>query len=188
MMAVRFWRSDNLSYRAFSFVAPRARASWPGWALLLLGAVTLALAARQWLDLRTEADLARVRLENRKALAPPERATVPVVTMTPEMELREQERRQILRVLQLEWPTLFAALESAQTADVALLTIQPDARRGLLVLTGEARDMAAVIDYQRHLTRGLRDVVLTTHEVQELNPHKPVRFSVSARWNTGDGQ
>lgn len=186
-MAQRFWRSDRFSWGSFAFLAPRPRPGWPGWALLLLGSVTLALATRQWLELNTEAELAQVRLDNRRALAPPERAPAPVVTLSPEMEARERERQQILRILQLDWPALFAALENAQTADIALLTIQPDARRGLLVMTGEARDMGAVIDYQRRLTAGLRDVVLTTHEVQEQNPHKPVRFTVSARWAAGEG-
>jgi len=35
-MAIRHWRSDNLHFRNFSFVAPRALARWPGWTLLLI--------------------------------------------------------------------------------------------------------------------------------------------------------
>ena len=185
-MAIRHWRSDNLHFRTFSFVGPRPLARWPGWTLLLIGTLTLALAARHWAGLRTEVDLARIRLENREALAPPERSTTPTITVTPEMEARAHERELIMRALHLDWPGLFAALEKAQTPNIALLTLQPDSRRGTLLMTGEARDMAAVIDYQSRLNAGLRDVVLITHEVQEQNPHKPVRFTVTALWGAGD--
>lgn len=185
-MAIRHWRSDNLQFRTFSFLAPRPVARWPGWTLLLVGTLTLALAGQRWAELRSEVELARIRLENREALAPPERSTTPTIVVTPEMEARQRERQLIVRALKLDWPALFGALEKAQTPNIALLTIQPDSRRGTLVMTGEARDMAAVIDYQRRLNDGLRDVVLTTHEVQEQNPHKPVRFTVTALWGEGE--
>lgn len=184
-MALKFWRSDNLHYRRFSFVAPRPTAGWPGWALLLVGSVTLALAATNWISLRDQLRWAQVRLDERQALAPPERAARPVVELTPEQELLKREQAQILATLKLNWQSLFGALEQAQTADVALLSIAPDARRGTVLLNGEGRNMAAVIDYQRRLANQLQDVVLVTHEEQEQNPFKPVRFSATARWTAG---
>lgn len=186
-MGLKHLRSDNLHFRHFSFLAPRPMAGWPGWALLLIGSLTFALAAQRWITLRDELDLAQVRLEARQDLAPPERTPLPVAELTPEMEAQQKERQRIVGTLRLDWQGLFTVLEKAQNPDIALLTIQPDARRGTLLLTGEARNMASVIAYQRRLHQGLDDVVLTTHEVQEQNPHQPVRFTVTARWGEGVG-
>lgn len=185
-MGMKHLRSDNLRFSNFAFLGPRRLAGWPGWALLLIGSITLAVAAQRWITLRNDLAFAQIRLENREALAPPERSTTPTITITPEMEARQRERQLIVNALHLDWQALFGTLERAQNADIALLSIQPDSRRGTLILSGEARNMAAVIGYQRRLNDGLRDVVLTTHEVQEQNPHKPVRFTITGFWGPGE--
>lgn len=169
-----------------AFIAAGRPASWLGWVLLLVGALTSAAAMNRWLNERDQLEIAQTRLSNRVALMPPERAAKPRIEITPEMEAQAREQRSIETALNRDWPGLFARLERTLGADIALLTVQPDARRGTFVVTGEARNVAALIAYEQRLDRQFGDVVLSTHEVQEMHPHKPVKFSMSARWGQGE--
>ena len=92
----------------------------------------------------------------------------------------------IIRQLNLPWDKLFTALESTENNQVALLAIQPDTRKQLIHLSGEARNLEAVLDYLAQL-RGqetLAQIALTSHEIKLQDPDKPVRFSLSAKWAT----
>lgn len=92
----------------------------------------------------------------------------------------------IIRQLNLPWDKLFMALESTANDRVALLAIQPDTRKQLIQLSGEARNMEAVLDYLAQLRsqETLEQIVLTGHEIKLQDPDKPVRFSLSAKWTT----
>lgn len=184
-MGIKNVRSDRLSFKDFSFIGPKRSPSLVGWVLLLIGTIAIAFTVDRWSASKDALDLANIRLQTRLAMIPAERAVKPVVEITPEMEMKAQQEQQITKALNLNWEQLFAALEVSQTNDISLLSLQPDPRRGLVMLNGEARNMAAVITYQRKLTANLHDVVLTTHEVQQQNPQQPVRFSISARWHEG---
>ena len=92
----------------------------------------------------------------------------------------------IVRQLNLPWDKLFMALESTANNQVALLSIQPDTRKQQIHLSGEARNLEAVLDYLAQL-RGqetLAQIVLTSHEIKLQDPDKPVRFSLSSKWAT----
>ncbi|WP_018989396.1 PilN domain-containing protein [Aromatoleum toluclasticum] len=84
------------------------------------------------------------------------------------------------------WQALFATLESLASDDVALLSLTPDARKGQLRITAEARDLGAMLAYHRKLedTAVLRDVSLVNHEFAEQVQGRPVRFSLVASWVT----
>lgn len=90
----------------------------------------------------------------------------------------------IIRQLNLPWDKLFMALESTANDRVALLAIQPDTRKQLIHLSGEARNLEAVLDYLAQLRNQetLVQIVLTGHEIKLQDPDKPVRFSLSAKW------
>lgn len=92
----------------------------------------------------------------------------------------------IIRQLNLPWDKLFLALESTANDRVALLAIQPDTRKQLIQLSGEARNLEAVLDYLAQLRsqETLEQIVLTGHEIKLQDPDKPVRFSLSAKWAT----
>lgn len=184
-MGIKNVRSDRLSFKDFSFIGPKRSPSWVGWILMLAGTVAIGFAVDRWSTSKDALELANIRLQTRLSMIPAERAVKPVVEITPEMEMKTHQEEQITKALALDWEQLFAALEASQTNDISLLSLQPDPRRGLVMLNGEARNMAAVIAYQRKLTTNLHDVVLTTHEVQQQSPQQPVRFTISARWNEG---
>lgn len=82
------------------------------------------------------------------------------------------------------WEALFAALEAAQSDDVALLGISPDATRGVVRIAGEARRREAILAYLERLGQGqvLSDVVLVEDQLQQQDPDKPFRFMLAADW------
>jgi Tfp pilus assembly protein PilN len=86
--------------------------------------------------------------------------------------------------LTLPWTELFNALESANSSNVALLGIEPDARKRLVRLSGEAKNQAAMFAYIRQLqaNKAMTSVYLRHQQVQEQDPEKPVRFTLDASW------
>lgn len=91
---------------------------------------------------------------------------------------------EVIGQLTLPWDPLFAAVENAADKDVALLAIQPDRRKGMVAIGGEAKNIAAMLDYMRRLgeEKPLKQVALLSHQVQQQDPQHPVRFNLSAKW------
>ena len=60
--------------------------------------------------------------------------------------------------------------------------MEPDLRKGTVTISGEAKDLAALLDYIKQL--GTRDVfgsvLLQNHQIQQADPEKPMRFSLLA--------
>jgi len=87
--------------------------------------------------------------------------------------------------LSLQWDNLFTALESNPDEDIALLSIQPDARSGTALISGEGKDYASVLHYTAKLAaaKTLRDVYLVRHEMRPADEwRRPLAFAVSAAW------
>ncbi len=105
-------------------------------------------------------------------------------TGSKEAQLALHEAEAVVRELRQPWDGLFAAIEDAKTDDVALLSVDPDANRGLLRIGGEARRREAMLDFVQRLEGEgvLHDVLLVEHAIQLQNRDKPVRFSISATW------
>ncbi len=103
---------------------------------------------------------------------------------TPEVRAQVQKANGVLQQMNVPWGELFASVESAEGADVALLTVQPDPRSRSVTLAGVARSLPAVLGYMQRLerTKRLHDVVLASHEVKAKEPGQPVAFAVSASW------
>jgi Tfp pilus assembly protein PilN len=89
--------------------------------------------------------------------------------------------------LNLPWRDLQDALASATPPEIALLALEPDARKRVLKITAETKDSDAMIAYIAQLKQqelfGTR-VQLLRHEINELDPNKPLRFQVEASWST----
>ncbi len=91
---------------------------------------------------------------------------------------------QVIEALNVPWGQLVEAFESRDPGQVALLAIEPDARKRVVRITGEVRTLALLPDYLELLGRKplLREVILLEHQVQLQDPQKPVRFVVQAAW------
>ncbi len=92
--------------------------------------------------------------------------------------------RETVERLSMPWGTLFAALESSASEDVALLGIEPDPKAGTVLISGDSKDYLAALAYVLNLSRGgtLTGVQLVRHEAKPNDPQAPVSFAVSAAW------
>ena len=95
------------------------------------------------------------------------------------------QAKETVERLGLPWAKLFSALESAASDQVALLAIEPDAKSGKVLISGDSKDYLAALTYVLNLskTSGLADVQLVRHEVKKNDPQHAVSFQVSAAWS-----
>ena len=169
---------------------PRRRASPLGWSLLAGGVVLVlsCIVIQQHLSEETEQQQGHLQPAQRVLTGD----TGSKVSLTP-AETREQaqnlaEMRKVSQQLRRPWERLFATLESMPRDNIALLTLTPDARKGQLRISAEARDLDAMLDFHRRLEASdeLSDVSLLSHEIVANVPEHPVQFNLSATWEIGD--
>lgn len=159
------------------YLAPARRARWPG--IVLLG-VSLALTGHL-LVRYAEARQQLVRLEAATGLLSPLRgAGTPLPRERLESEAKAADA--VVRELSVPWAKLIGALEQASARDIALLQLEPHADQRRLRLTAEATDRRAMFAYLGRLEAApaLAEVHLVSHEVQNDDPRRPIRFSLQA--------
>lgn len=100
------------------------------------------------------------------------------------------EMRRITAQMNLPWDGLFSMLEVQPRKDIALLTLAPDARKGQLRITAEARDLPAMLAFHRALEESdaLSDVSLLNHEIVAEQAEHPIRFNLLATWGVKDAR
>jgi len=86
--------------------------------------------------------------------------------------------------LNLPWGDLHDAVKAATPASVALLALEPDAKRRVLRMTAEARSSDDMLAYVERVAdqEWFEGVVLTRHEINEQDPNRPIRFQFEAQW------
>ena len=86
--------------------------------------------------------------------------------------------------LNLPWRALHDAIGAATPPAIAMLALEPDARKRSMRITAEAKTSDAMIDYVEELKRQelFADVVLTRHEINEQDANRPIRFQIEAQW------
>jgi hypothetical protein len=86
--------------------------------------------------------------------------------------------------LNVPWNSLFVALESIQSPNVAITGILPNQKKQQLEVTGEARNVQAMLGYVESLEdlAMLEHVTLQKHQVNETHSYRPVRFVILAEW------
>lgn len=184
---------------AIDFAPPSLARSWyrlgpRGWAVLAIGlllcAAAIALGAQMLARQRAlETQLALVRsAANRPAAAA--LASAAMAAAAPPLAISAARAAAVnAAILQLNvpWPALRGAIAAATPPTVALLALEPEARRRSLKMTAETRDANAMVAYVEQLKRQelFGDVLLLRHEINEADPNRPVRFEIDATWNTG---
>lgn len=103
------------------------------------------------------------------------------ITFAPEKRKALQES---VTTLTMPWSALFEAIEATQHKDVTLLTLEPNAKKQQVMMTGEAKNLQLALQYVAQLQQQpvLSQVFLQKHSVDESNVSKPVRFTVLAKW------
>lgn len=169
------------------FATPQVRGRQFGTLLVVAGLVLAAVVYGRYAEVREDHDRWEARLSDTQRLA---RRALPglVPEAAPSRELAQELRRanQVLDDLTLDWDGLFVDVESAVSADVALLGMQPKAGSGVVLIDGEARDWNALLTFLARLeaTPRLSKAHLLTHEVRRTDPQQPVGFKVQATWTS----
>ena len=160
------------------FRAPRIT-----WALLW-GAIVLApstitshIQYRERLQ-QHERRVARVAA----ATAAPAAAPAPVRPPLPAAQVTAVNAT--VRQLNLPWRALHDAIQAATPATVALLALEPDAKKSSVRITAEAKSSDEMIAYVEQLRAvdWFSGVLLTRHEINEQDPNRPIRFQIDAQW------
>lgn len=96
--------------------------------------------------------------------------------------LEVKQANQVVRQLGLPWNALFQAVESSGGKEIALLSLEPDLKKGMVKIGGEARDFDALLNYVKELSARemFGSVMLQHHQIQQDIAQTPVRFSLVA--------
>lgn len=167
---------------ALDHFRPAPRVTAAGLAVLVAALLAAALLAVWQRNLVAEIEL----LELQQAQVAPRRPAAARASIDPS-RLDDAARRaqQVALELRLPWLQLFDAVEAAaDPAAVALLSIEPDARRSALRISGEARSKKAMLDYMRRLGEQAPMVraVLESHQQRAAGSGGPVQFTLVATW------
>lgn len=95
---------------------------------------------------------------------------------------------QLLQQFNTPWESLLDGLEAAATESVALLSMQPNARQGDVILTGEAARYSDILAYIERLKMqpAFSQAYLTSHAVAEDTPGEPVHFTILLKWRAAE--
>jgi len=166
------------------------RTALAAWVLVGLGASLLAgaIVLTQGFDQQQAALDHQLEAFERQLGKRPEHTS----TLTPAQSREQTEKlaqmRSVSQQLQRPWERLFNMLEALPQDDVALLTLTPDARKGQVRISAEARDLEAMLTFHKRLEASgeLRDVSLLNHEIMAKQAEHPVQFNLSATWEIGN--
>lgn len=155
-----------------------------GTILLLLAIVALLITGQHYYRLTAQLSDWQTsqgkfeRAANRQAQAKPKHRE------GPEMMQEIMQANKILRQMSLPWERLFQAVESSVSREVTLLGMEPDIERHSVRISCEAKNIAAMLNYIKRLElrHEFGSVYLQSHQIQEKDPEKPVRFSLIAAW------
>jgi Tfp pilus assembly protein PilN len=163
------------------FVRSRRRYSWHGALLLVGGIVAAAFGVQQYFA----AERAVTALERELAmLARGAGNGTGRNADLDQLRARIVLANQVVRKKTVPWDGLFRDIENASDSRIGLLAVQPDAASGLVRISGEARDAAALTDYITRLEAqpSLRNVHLAGHEIKVNQGRPVVRFDLNATW------
>ncbi len=95
-----------------------------------------------------------------------------------------KQANEVLRQLTLPWEELFQAVESSTDPEITLLGLEPDMEKHVVNISCEAKNITAMLNFTRRLEKQqeFSGVYLQSHEIQEFDPDRPVRFSLVAAW------
>ncbi|EHP44247.1 hypothetical protein OR16_04697 [Cupriavidus basilensis OR16] len=165
---------------------PKIRAGWTPASLVVCGcalAITAYAAAQSVLlatrisELQKEVAHAGMRLAARERPVD----SVPVTAVKGEQVAAVNSA---VRQLNLPWQRILQAIEAATPKEIALLALEPEAKRTALKGTAEAPTADGMLSYitQLKTQRTFHNVLLTRHEVNDQDPMKPFRFQFEVYW------
>lgn len=155
---------------------------WAGVMLILLAFIVLALVDLHYRGLTEKIGYWEAKSGQISRAAEPQTSSSPRDIR--DMALEIKRANEVLNQISIPWDKLFQAVEWSSGRDVALLTIEPDAEQHVVKISGEGKNIQAVLGYVRHLSEQeiFTSVYLQSHQVQQQSPERPVRFALIAAW------
>ena len=162
-------------------------ANWLSISILLL---SLLMAALVWQGYQSQqltlaASTLQLKQFNQQTPTKSQASTTNIAQITFE---ETKQLTEAVDLLTTPWSALLMAIEEADMQDIALLSLEPNSKKQLVVLTGEAKNLSVVLQYIKQLqqTPMLAQVYLQKHSIDESDASKPVHFSLLAKWNLAD--
>ncbi len=89
-----------------------------------------------------------------------------------------------IQQLNLPWGRLLTAIERATPSAVALLELEPNAKKHLVRGVAETKTTGAMLAYITRLKQQpfMGNVILTKHEISDHETNRPLRFEFEAEW------
>ena len=164
------------------FVQPRRRYTWPGALLLSSGIALAGFSVQQYFA--AEGEIAALEREVARLARGAGGARGERKVDLDRLRARIVLANQVVRKKTVPWDGLFRDIENASDDKIGLLAVQPDAATGLVQITGEARDAAALTNYITRLEAqpSLQNVHLAEHELKLNQGRAVVRFNLNATW------
>jgi Tfp pilus assembly protein PilN len=156
------------------------------WLIVLFATIALIAGGFTLQALSKQHALQQMQL--RTLLQEQQRATAVAATKAPVLPIAKVLAvNAVIEQLNLPWRDLLNAIEQATPARIALVSVEPDARKHSLKGVAEASDSEAMIGYIALLEGQalFSKVVLMRHDTNEQHPRKPVRFQFEAHWSGG---
>lgn len=158
----------------------------PAAALLLAGVIAAGAVASQFWQQSETLNAARQSLQAAEQRLASARGIVTSSAAQPALPAAQIKAvNEAVRRLNVPWGEIAQGIEAIRVPDTALLSIEPNARSGRMVVLAEAKNADAMLAlYQR----ALNDSQFADAHLRKLEPNDkealPVlRFSLDARWN-----
>jgi hypothetical protein len=92
--------------------------------------------------------------------------------------------QEIILRMAFPWQAFFDVIETAKSNNIAIVSLQPDAVTGSVVIAAEARDLPSALDYIERLKAEprLQNIHMATHEALDHGARSAVKFTVNAHW------
>lgn len=159
---------------------------WLGLGVLLVALAALAATADHYRTLTRQAAYWESKADRIEALSRHRmHAAPPLSEQAARAQMLEvKQANQVVRQLTLPWNALFRAVETAGGDGIALLSMEPDMQKGTVKISGEAKDLNALLNYVKQLSsrKVFGNVFLQDHKIQQTDPEKPLHFSLLADW------
>lgn len=174
----------HIDFAPHSLRRVAARTQFLTWLIGIIGLTLCATAISTAFDLlqqqRTgQSHLQRLQSDLAKRVA--QKPTPKKVTI---QEVQADAVNNAVAQLNLPWRDVLDAIENATPPTIALLALEPNAKKQLVKGVAEAKSSDGMIAYIEQLKQQafFDIVVLTRHEINEQDPNKPIRFQFEAQW------
>ena len=98
----------------------------------------------------------------------------------------EQMQQALVTVgaLTIPWSEFLQGIEKSDMQDIALLSLEPNSKKQLVSIVGEAKNLQVALEYIQKLEAQpmLEKVYLQKYNIDETSPFKPVKFTLTAQW------